>query len=158
MGKPNAGNAALSRGESGGVSRDLCSVRGAFGVSINFWRGRRLHGSTSCRGLRIPAFIRCVYGAVARLWSENKVLRLLVGFLSLCSTCSLVMLTIRFSCAAIVNRRRDGIEKVISRLEVAVGRLKTGDWKIRPIRQEASSTAFMIPKSPDGCPRKSSKG
>ena len=31
-----------------------------------------------------------------------------------------------------MNRRRDGIEKVISRLEVAVGHSKVGDRKIRP--------------------------
>ena len=32
------------------------------------------------------------------------------------------------SCAAMVNRRRDGIEKVISRLEVAVGDSEVGEW------------------------------
>ena len=31
-----------------------------------------------------------------------------------------------------MNRRRDGIKKVISRLEVAVGHSKVGDRKIRP--------------------------
>ena len=31
-----------------------------------------------------------------------------------------------------MNRRRDGIKKVISRLEVAVGQSKVGDRKIRP--------------------------
>ena len=30
-----------------------------------------------------------------------------------------------------MNRRRDGIKKVISRLEVAVGYFKVEDWKIR---------------------------
>src|SRR5438477_4389588 len=36
------------------------------------------------------------------------------------------------SCASTVNRWRDGIKKVISRLEVAVGHSKVGDRKIRP--------------------------
>ena len=35
------------------------------------------------------------------------------------------------SCATAVNRRRDGIKKVISRLEVAVEHSKVEDWKIR---------------------------
>ena len=35
------------------------------------------------------------------------------------------------SCATAVNRWRDGIKKVISRLEVAVGDSKVEDWKIR---------------------------
>jgi hypothetical protein len=35
------------------------------------------------------------------------------------------------SCATAANRRRDGIKKVISRLEVAVGDSKVEDWKIR---------------------------
>ena len=37
----------------------------------------------------------------------------------------------QYSCATAMNRRRDGIEKVISRLEVAVGHSKVGDRKIR---------------------------
>jgi hypothetical protein len=36
------------------------------------------------------------------------------------------------SCATAVNRWRDGIKKVIRRLEVAVGDSKVGDRKIRP--------------------------
>ena len=36
------------------------------------------------------------------------------------------------SCATAVNRWRDGINKTISRLEVAVWLSKVGDWKIRP--------------------------
>ena len=35
------------------------------------------------------------------------------------------------SCAMAVNRRRDGIGRVISRLEVAVEHSKVEDWKIR---------------------------
>ena len=35
------------------------------------------------------------------------------------------------SCATAMNRRRDGIKKVISRLEVAVGHSKVKDGKIR---------------------------
>ena len=38
----------------------------------------------------------------------------------------------QYSCATAMNRRRDGIKKVISRLEVAVGQSKVGDRKIRP--------------------------
>ena len=38
----------------------------------------------------------------------------------------------QYSCATAMNRRRDGIKKVISRLEVAVGQSEVGDRKIRP--------------------------
>jgi hypothetical protein len=38
----------------------------------------------------------------------------------------------QYSCATAMNRRRDGIKKVISRLEVAVDQSEVGDWKIRP--------------------------
>ena len=38
----------------------------------------------------------------------------------------------QYSCATAMDRRRDGIKKVISRLEVAVGQSKVGDRKIRP--------------------------
>jgi hypothetical protein len=45
-----------------------------------------------------------------------------------------------------VNRRRDGIEKVISRLEVAVGCFKIGDWKIRPVRQRGTLQGVYDPE------------
>ena len=34
----------------------------------------------------------------------------------------------QYSCATAMNRRRDGIKKVISRVEVAVGHSKVEDW------------------------------
>ena len=37
----------------------------------------------------------------------------------------------QYSCATAMNRRRDGIKKVISRLEVAVDQSEVGDRKIR---------------------------
>ena len=40
----------------------------------------------------------------------------------------------QYSCATAVNRWRDGIKKVISRLEVAVERFEAGDWKIRSLQ------------------------
>ena len=52
------------------------------------------------------------------------------------------------SCAAMVNRRRDGITRESGRLEVAVVCSEVGDWKIRPIRQGTSGRAITIPKDP----------
>ena len=45
-----------------------------------------------------------------------------------------------------VNRRRDGIEKVISRLEVAVGDSKVGDRKIRPHKPRDSREGVYDPE------------
>ena len=44
-----------------------------------------------------------------------------------------------------MNRRRDGIEKVISRLEVAVGYSEVGDWKIRPHKPRDSREGVYDP-------------
>jgi hypothetical protein len=62
------------------------------------------------------------------------------------------------SCAAAVNRWRDGTTKESDRLEVVVGHFEAGDWKIRPVRQGMHWRAFTIPKDLKWCPRKSSKG
>lgn len=50
------------------------------------------------------------------------------------------------SCAGAMNRRRDGIGKVIDRLEVVVGDLKTGDWKIRPHQVKRSTRGLFVPE------------
>jgi hypothetical protein len=52
------------------------------------------------------------------------------------------------SCAALVNRRRDGITRESDRLEVVAVRFEAGDRKIRPARQGTSWRAYMIPKDP----------
>jgi hypothetical protein len=45
-----------------------------------------------------------------------------------------------------VYRRRDGIKKVISRLEVAVGDSKVGDRKIRPHKPRGSLEGVYDPE------------
>ena len=50
------------------------------------------------------------------------------------------------SCAMAVDRRRDGIGTVISRLEVAVGDSKVGDWKIRPHKPRDSREGVYDPE------------
>ena len=44
-----------------------------------------------------------------------------------------------------VDRRRDGIGTVISRLEVAVWLSKVGDWKIRPHKPRVVSEGVYDP-------------
>ena len=52
----------------------------------------------------------------------------------------------QYSCATAMNRRRDGIEKVIRRLEVAVGDFKVRDWKIRPHKPRNSHEGVYDPE------------
>ena len=49
------------------------------------------------------------------------------------------------SCAALVNRRRDGITRESDRLEEVAVRFEAGDRKIRPVRQGMDARAFTIP-------------
>src|SRR5256885_14715406 len=58
------------------------------------------------------------------------------------------------SCATAVNRWRDGIKKVIRRLEVAVEGSKGGDRKKRPATQRERARAVKILKTTNGSPRK----
>src|SRR2546430_8851592 len=62
------------------------------------------------------------------------------------------------SCATAVNRRRDGIKKVIRRLEVAVGHSKVGGRKNPPIRQGMDAGGVKSQQPPNGSPRKTSIG
>ena len=50
------------------------------------------------------------------------------------------------SCAMAMNRWRDGIKKVIRRLEVAVEHSKVGDWKIRPHKPRDSREGVYDPE------------
>jgi hypothetical protein len=50
------------------------------------------------------------------------------------------------SCATAVDRWRDGINKVISRLEVAVGLFEAGDRKIRPHKPRVTSEGVYDPE------------
>jgi hypothetical protein len=50
------------------------------------------------------------------------------------------------SCATTADRRRDGIKKVISRLEAAVGHSKVGEGQIRPRQPRGAREGVYVPE------------